>query len=116
MAHKLVSGDSYFLEIHVWEDDDFSIPQDLSTIVDIEYSLMAANNIKAPIATFKWKESPYILTDLPNGKITVDLRGDENIMKEGQLYHKLHIVDDSGRKTTLLNEYISLSILPMHRG
>jgi len=110
---KLVCGDSYILEVNVWEDQEQTIPVDLSSIKHAEYNIWTTSDFEDPLLTAIWKESPYLTIPNPlEGKIIVDLRGDKRSVKSGQLFHCLHIIDESGRKTTVLSENINLTILP----
>lgn len=110
---QVLSGDSYLLEVCIWEDEDQTIPLDLSSITHAEYNLWHTDTFKTPLLTAKWKESQYITIPYPaEGKIIVNLRGDQNKVKGGQLYHSLFILDESGRRTTVLNEFVNLTATP----
>ena len=113
---KLVSGDSYILDCQLWEDVENTIPRDLTGVKEVVYTLWSGDDFENALFTSKWKEDFYInIPDLTQGRILVDLRGDLQVVKQGQLYHKLHVIDEAGRKTTVLNEYVNIEILPFHK-
>ncbi len=110
-----VSGDSYILDMQVWEDEEESIKKDLTGLREVVYRLWLVGNFKDPVFETRWKEEPYInIPDLSKGRIYVDLRGDLLEVNQGQFYQRLHVVDEAGRKTTILNEYVNIESLPIN--
>jgi hypothetical protein len=110
-----VSGDSYILDMQVWEDQEEFIKKDLTGLKEVVYRIWLVGGSKEPVFETKWKEDHYInIPDLSEGRIYVDLRGDLLEVNQGQFYQRLHIVDESGRKTTILNEYVNIEALPLN--
>ena len=110
-----VSGDSYILDMQVWEDQENTIKKDLTGLREVIYRIWLVGDFKEPVFETRWKEDHYInIPDLSEGRIYVDLRGDLLEVNKGQFYQRLHIVDESGRKTTILNEYVNIESLPLN--
>lgn len=109
---RYVSGDSYVLEMYIFEDEDKNIPQDLSTINRVIYQIINRHSDELIFKTEYNIDPEIVIADPTNGKITVDVRSDLNPQPTSQLYHKMEIWDESGRKTTILSENFMVEQYP----
>ncbi|QFR59155.1 putative distal tail protein [Vibrio phage ICP1] len=111
-----IAGDSYILEVQVFEDEAQTIPQDLTTITNVVYGIWYSNDLVNPIFETELADGFITIPDRTNGKILVDLRSDQANIRQGQLFQTVKIVDDSGRITTVLSEYLNIRTLPKVKG
>ncbi|AUR91472.1 hypothetical protein NVP1161O_030 [Vibrio phage 1.161.O._10N.261.48.C5] len=100
---KLIKGDDYTFICNVL---DGGIPRDLTGIKDICYQVF--ENVKEDVLLHEAKlDSGIIVPDMTNGKIYIHLpRQVSENSEKFQLYHKCRIQDQSGRRTTILSDYI----------
>ncbi|AUR87529.1 hypothetical protein NVP1101O_118 [Vibrio phage 1.101.O._10N.261.45.C6] len=101
----ILKGDDFSIVLKVVDETS---PRDITGFTDITYFISSVHD-----QDLKYHESSYgngvDVIDATNGEIYVDLpESVTTSLPIGQVFHKCVLVDQSGRKTTLLGDYMNI--------